>query len=200
MRDAIRDIESLLHQHKRTLRTAQHPQLPSNITARLSTWLDSGAPALIAVTIAALVALAVGLASAAFAFMPTTTVPETVITKTDPLRTRTPAEIADKGYSQLKDKSCQVAFGSLSSTADRVERLDVRLKAEGETPTAALASPSDTRAGKRQRKHEARDRRYRTSSSGQESKRQPSLLGSSFVGASFSHSERRAKNAKPNHR
>lgn len=178
MHTAIREIESLLQQHKQTLQTARHPAQAPYLMTRFSAWLDSGAPVLIAITVAALLALAVGLASAAFAFMPATTAATTIITKTDALRMLTSDEISDRGYSRLKDRFCQAAFSGLIPTADRMERSDVRQKTEDESLTAALPPPSDLRAEKRQRKYNAGNRtRYRTSSSVQDqTKRQPSLL------------------------
>lgn len=174
---AAREIDSLLQQHQQTVQKARHPaKLPTPMT-RFSGWLDSGAPALITFTIAALLALAVGLASAALAFMPAATT-GTVITKTDALRTLTSDEIADRGYSRLKDRFCQAAFSGLAPIADRVERSDFRQKPEDDSPPTALAPASDVRTEKRPRKYDTANRmRYRTSGSAQDqAKRQPSLL------------------------
>ena len=178
MHPAVREIESLLQQHKQTLQTARHPAQPPDLTTRFSAWLDSGAPALIAITVAALLALAIGLASAAFAFIPVTTAAHTIITKTDPLRTLTSDEIADKGYSRLKDRFCQAAFSGSIPTVDRIERSDVRQKTEDEPPPSVLTPSPELRTERRQRKYDTANRiRYRASSSVQDqNKRQPSLL------------------------
>lgn len=178
MHPAVRDIEDLLQQHQQTLKKARPPAwLPSELTTRFSSWPDSSAPALIAITIAALLVLAVGLASAAFAFIPVTAAADTVIAKTDSLRVLTSDETADKGYSRLKDRFCQAAFSGLIPAADRAEQNDARQKPEDQPLVAALAQPSDARSGKPP-KYDARNRqRYRAPNALQtQTKQQPSLL------------------------
>lgn len=178
MHTAVREIENLLQRHQQTHQKARPAaRLPSELTTRFSGWLDSRAPALIAITVTALLTLAIGLASTAFAFIPVIASADTIIAKTDPLPTLTSAEIADRGYGRLKDGFCQAAFKGLLPMIDRAEHSDFRQKAEDEPSVAAPALPSDIRSDKRRKYHGGNRIRYRTSSSLQsQTKRRPSLI------------------------